>query len=288
MRHHPIRVGAPRDIVPPPSHDAATPPALLQRSDDDFVESTIEDLRTAAGRASLRTKLAAARNTAHVLKLFQPLQRQFHLAVIEAWCDTAGTPRIDPARVDSAGLVLRRIRGTGSAQFLEAWVKSSGRLRGWVRVAQHTEQAPPLADTPAGATPGQPVDRSRAHPLRARARGCAARRARRAALHGAARRLRRSEEDALLRAGADSERRDCRRPRRSGPGARHRFRSRVGRLHGAPGRPAARPADDVRARRRDRPPGLVRGGRDAGRGQAAGPAVEPLDARSSDEPARLA
>ena len=145
MRHHPIRVGAPRDIVPPPSHDAATPPALLQRSDDDFVESTIEDLRTTAGRASLRTKLAAARNTAHVLKLFQPLQRQFHLAVIEAWCDTAGTPRIDPARVDSAGLVLRRIRGTGSAQFLEAWVKSNGRLRGWVRVAQHTEQAPPLA-----------------------------------------------------------------------------------------------------------------------------------------------
>ena len=145
MTHHPIRVGAPRDIVPPPSHDAATPPALLQRSDEDFVESTIEDLRTAAGRASLRTKLAAARNTAHVLKLFQPLQRQFHLAVIEAWCDTAGTPRIDPARVDSAGLVLRRIRGTGSAQFLEAWVKSNGRLRGWVRVAQHTEQAPPLA-----------------------------------------------------------------------------------------------------------------------------------------------
>jgi hypothetical protein len=145
MRHHPIRVGAPRDIVPPPSHDAATPPALLQRSDDDFVESTIEDLRTAAGRASLGTKLAAARNTAHVLKLFQPLQRQFHLAVIEAWCDTAGTPRIDPARVDSAGLVLRRIRGTGPAQFFEAWVKSRGRLRGWVRVAQHTEQAPPVA-----------------------------------------------------------------------------------------------------------------------------------------------
>jgi len=65
--------------------------------------------------------------------------------VIEAWCDTAGTPRIDPARVDSAGLVLRRIRGTGSAQFFEAWGKSNGRLRGWVRVAQHTEQAPPLA-----------------------------------------------------------------------------------------------------------------------------------------------
>ena len=161
MRHHPIRVGAPRDIVPPLSPDAATPPALLQRSDEDFVASTIEDLRTADGRASLGTKLASARNAAQVLKLFQPLQRQFHLAVIEAWCDTAGTPRIDPARVDSAGLVLRRIRGTGSAQFLEAWVKSNGRLRGWVRVAQHTEQAPPLATHRLARRPVSPsIDRA--------------------------------------------------------------------------------------------------------------------------------
>jgi hypothetical protein len=145
VRHHPIRVGAPRDIVAPASPDVDTAPALLQRSDEDFVEATVEDLRTPAGRASLRNRLASTRNASQVLKLFQPLQRQFHLAVIEAWCDTAGMPRIDPARVDSAGLVLRRIRGSGSGQFLEAWVKSNGRIRGWMRVAQATEKAPPLA-----------------------------------------------------------------------------------------------------------------------------------------------
>jgi hypothetical protein len=145
VRHHPTRVGAPRDIVAPASPDVDTAPALLQRSDEDFVEATVEDLRTAAGRASLRSRLAATRNASQVLKLFQPLQRQFHLAVIEAWCDTAGMPRIDPARVDSAGLVLRRIRGTGPGQFLEAWVKSNGRIRGWVRVTQASEKAPPLA-----------------------------------------------------------------------------------------------------------------------------------------------
>jgi hypothetical protein len=145
VSHHPVRVGAPRDIVAPPSPGAGTAPALLQRSDEDFVEATVEDLRTPTGRASLRNKLASARNASQVLKLFQPLQRQFHLAVIEAWCDTAGTPRIDPARVDSAGIVLRRIRGAGAPQFLEAWVKSHGRLRGWVRVPRDTEEAPPLA-----------------------------------------------------------------------------------------------------------------------------------------------
>ena len=145
MKHHPIRVGAPRDIVTPASPDVDTAPALLQRSDEDFVEATVEDLRTPAGRASLRSRLASTRNTSQVLKLFQPLQRQFHLAVIEAWCDTAGMPRIDPARVDSAGLVLRRIRGTDPGQFLEAWVRSNGRLRGWVRMQPATDKAPPLA-----------------------------------------------------------------------------------------------------------------------------------------------
>ena len=145
VRHHPIRIGAPRDIVPPASPDVDTAPALLQRSDEDFVEATVEDLRTPAGRASLRHRLASTRNASQVLKLFQPLQRQFHLAVIEAWCDTAGMPRLDPARVDSAGLVLRRIRGTGSGQSLEAWVKSNGRIRGWVRVTPAVEKAPPLA-----------------------------------------------------------------------------------------------------------------------------------------------
>ena len=145
MTHHPVRVGAPRDIVPPRSFAVDTAPALLQRNDDDFVESTLEDLRTPAGRATLREKVASTRTAAQVLKLFQPVQRQFHLAVIEAWCDTAGTPRIDPAKVDSAGLVLRRVRGTGASRHLEAWMKSGGRLHGWVRVAQGVEQASPVA-----------------------------------------------------------------------------------------------------------------------------------------------
>jgi len=145
VRHHPIRVGAPRDIAPPAAFDADTPPALLQRNDDDFVEATLEDLRTTAGRAVLRSKLARTRTASQVLKLFQPVQRQYHLAVIEAWCDTAGTPRIDPARVDSAGLVLRRIRRDGFGSYLEGWVKTGGRLRGWTRVHQSAERAAPIA-----------------------------------------------------------------------------------------------------------------------------------------------
>jgi hypothetical protein len=145
MRHHPIRVGAPRDILPPPSYETDMPPALLQRTDDNFVEATVEELRSAAGRVALQQKLAGTRNASQVLKLFQPVQRQFHLALIEAWCDTAGTPRLDPAKVDSAGLVLRRIRTDVSGTYLEGWVKSSGRLRGWVRVPRGADRAAPLS-----------------------------------------------------------------------------------------------------------------------------------------------
>lgn len=146
MNHHPIRIGAPRDTLPPPSHDVDTPPALLQRDDDDFIAATLEELRTDTSRVALRAKLASARTPAQVLKLFQPVQRQFHLAVIEAWCDIPGTPRVDPAKVDSAGLVLRRVRRNGTAISLEGWVKQNGKLRGWARVDRLGDQrAAPLA-----------------------------------------------------------------------------------------------------------------------------------------------
>lgn len=121
--HHPIALGAPRDTA------AGLRPLLLQRSDEDFIESTLDDLRTAAGRQALQSLRATATDANGTRKLFQPIQRQFHLAVLEAWCDLPGLPRIDPAQVDTAGLCLRRL-GDGGAQ--EGWMRSKGRVRGWV------------------------------------------------------------------------------------------------------------------------------------------------------------
>jgi hypothetical protein len=122
---HPIRIGAPRDMT------GGYRPALLQRHDDDFIEATLDDLRTTSGRQTLQGLRAQARTenaTNNVLKLFQPIQRQFHLALIEAWCETPGLPRIDPARVVAAGMVLRRIGSNGR----EGWMRSKGRARGWI------------------------------------------------------------------------------------------------------------------------------------------------------------
>ena len=80
---HSILVGAPSDVA-----GGGTRPVILQRSDDDFINATLDDLRTSTSRAQLGTLLAQARDGTGGLKLFQPIQRQFHVALIESWCDT--------------------------------------------------------------------------------------------------------------------------------------------------------------------------------------------------------
>lgn len=124
---HDILIGAPRDML------SSAKPALLQRSDEDFIQSTLDELRSAQGRQALAGRRAKAVNEQGTLKLFQPIQRQFHLALIEAWCDTPGAPRIDPQRVDSAGFVVRRLDANGEPQ---GWMRSNGRVRGWVPIAR--------------------------------------------------------------------------------------------------------------------------------------------------------
>ena len=140
MKPHAILLRTPGEIVPastsPPAGTAGAP-AILQRSDDDFIDATLEDLRSGAGRAGLAASLAATRVDG-VLKLFQPMQRQFHVALLEAVCDAPGAPRVDPARIELAGMVLRRIRPGGTAR--QGWMRAAGRLRGWVAIDAEIER----------------------------------------------------------------------------------------------------------------------------------------------------
>lgn len=103
-----------------------------------------------ASRASTPAGALADDGTA-LIKLFQPIQRRFHLALIEAWCDIPGTPRLDPTAVEAAGLVVRRQRpraqtdpqlaGTENRErkpssVLEGWMRSGERPMGWLPVDQ--------------------------------------------------------------------------------------------------------------------------------------------------------
>ncbi|HEX2828598.1 MAG TPA: hypothetical protein VHP37_19750 [Burkholderiales bacterium] len=129
MKPHPVLLRAPRELqggvrVVPGQSGA---PAILQRGDEDFIEATLESLRTQSARAALAKDIASASERG-TLKLFQPVQRQFHLAIVEAYCDTPGEPRVDPKRIESAGMVLRRVGERGG---YEGWMRAGGKLMGW-------------------------------------------------------------------------------------------------------------------------------------------------------------
>ncbi|WP_291994997.1 hypothetical protein [Candidatus Accumulibacter sp. ACC003] len=194
VSHHEIILSAPRDLA-----DGGAP-AILQRSDEDFIEAVLAALRDADGRVGLRASLARAvsiasgsdtrprgkRNSGRelfdklrdasrqlglaggrtaaaplptselqllegvrraaeatpLLKLFQPIQRQFNLAVMEARCATPGEPRIDPQRVDGAGMVIRRLsRDSRGNEVKQGWMRAGESLKGWARVSTAADGA---------------------------------------------------------------------------------------------------------------------------------------------------
>ncbi len=106
-------------------------PLILKRTDDDFIDGTMRDARAPTLDALLATRATDA-DEAGILKLFQPVHRIFHLALFEVVCDQPGQPRLDPAKIESAGLVIRRFGGKGA--FGEAWMKSERGPVGWRRI----------------------------------------------------------------------------------------------------------------------------------------------------------
>ena len=102
-------------------------PAILQRTDDDPVGVLLERLASETGRGELAASLAGDRDQDGNLDLYQPVHRTWHLVLLEIACEAPGLPRLDPQRIESAGLVIRRI-GAGGA--LEGWRRAGRKLRG--------------------------------------------------------------------------------------------------------------------------------------------------------------
>jgi hypothetical protein len=105
---------------------------ILQRTDDDFIESTLDECRDPALTA-LRDHRARDTDSAGTLRLFQPVHRTIHLAMFEVVCDRPGQPRLAPADILGAGMVIRRVASSRpSGAFGEAWLTDKGVVRGWV------------------------------------------------------------------------------------------------------------------------------------------------------------
>jgi len=116
---------------------AKTQPVILARTDKQFIPGLLKDLSDSP--ATLNSSLAQTRDSSGILKLFQPVHRVFQIAILQIDCDSFGAPRLDPTRIDSLGLVVRRI-SDDTRYPMERWsrqdIKIAGRwnkqIAGWV------------------------------------------------------------------------------------------------------------------------------------------------------------
>jgi hypothetical protein len=114
---------------------AQNTPALLQMNDNDFPAQFTAGLGALAPQTGSSVTTLATSPFSPVT-LYQPVQRIVHLALLQLTCNTVGTPRLDPARIESAGVVIRRIVRKNGVDDLaappSAWMKSADGQLGWV------------------------------------------------------------------------------------------------------------------------------------------------------------
>jgi len=134
---HPVRLVGLRDSA----SDKSKPPFLVERRDQDFVAGLLADLQDDTTRAALLGQGPGVDPASGRARLFAPVQRVFNVAVIEAFCDEPGQPRVDRAKIESAGMVLRRVdRGPGGTGY-RAWIKAGTKFFGWQAVDEDVDPA---------------------------------------------------------------------------------------------------------------------------------------------------
>jgi hypothetical protein len=124
---------------------AAAGPVILERTEQDFLPALLDRLSREQGLPDVLKSAARTRDTNGILKLFQPIHRTFHLALLDVSCLTFGRPRLDPKQIVGAGLVVRRTSTSGkSGEMREAWMQENRLFRGWVPFSnvQHETRDP--------------------------------------------------------------------------------------------------------------------------------------------------
>ena len=124
-----------------------------------FVEALFEDLAAADWRNRLAAMRGRRRAADGILLLSLPVHRKFQIALFEAVCDQPGMPRLDPKKIASSGMVVRRWRG--------------GRWSGWMKQGKHVSGWLPIGLPDADP---DPVQRASSHPANRAARAAIARR----------------------------------------------------------------------------------------------------------------
>lgn len=107
-------------------------PELLERIDRRFMQNALAELGDPARHDQVRATVVGERKGGGY-HLYQPVHRVFHLAVVSAICaDVPGQPRIDPLKIDSAGLVVRKVRNGAGRKLGElGWLVAKDGTSRW-------------------------------------------------------------------------------------------------------------------------------------------------------------
>ncbi len=128
-------------------------PTLLERTDQDFIGTTLNEMGIGDNFATLSGSVMQATSKT-ALHFFQPIHRTFHLAIFEAVCDLfqepalalLGQPRLNPQVIEGSGLVVRRVAAGGGH---EAWMQAADKsMRGWVRLTDDDQDPDPAFRRP--------------------------------------------------------------------------------------------------------------------------------------------
>lgn len=93
-----------------------------------FVEALFEDLAAPDWRDRLAAMRSARRDQDGALRLSLPIHRKSQIALFEAICVQPGSPRLDPDRIESQGIVVRRHANHRWA----GWMKQGKATSGWL------------------------------------------------------------------------------------------------------------------------------------------------------------
>ena len=121
---------------------------IVSAPEDDFVAAILADVQRPDRQAALAARRGLRRGPDGVLALGQPINRRFHLILLEAFCRTPGSPRVDPRKLDGMGFVVRRLNGGR-----ESWTRRGKVIVGWKSVL--AEDADPDPARRIAARPGQ-------------------------------------------------------------------------------------------------------------------------------------
>lgn len=123
MVNHDVTLQGPRKF------GGSMQPIMLQRTDARFMDTVRAELANEQRHAALADTIVKPGEDG--ITLYQPIHRTFHLVLLEAFCNVPGKPPLDGAKIDSAGLVVRR--RIGGVEW--GWMEDERGTRGWTRLA---------------------------------------------------------------------------------------------------------------------------------------------------------